>query len=256
MSGVRSAEEELIAAIVESDDNGSRIPDAVAGIDLDLHRGAAAQLQVLDRHLASGDELAGWKVGMTSGESHNAMGDGVRPFGALRRSRLFHSGDTVSLARIPGAGIEVELGVVIGNAVGGPDVSREEIVEAIDGWVPCFELIQNRMGAVAAGSRIAANLSQWGVVAGTVGALDTVVSDLVVTIERDGVTVATAGPGYEIDDPIESLCALCARLSRFGVGLLPGQRVITGAFVKQPVAAPGHWRGTVSGVGDVEFTFK
>ena len=57
----------LAAAIAVSDATGDPIrDDVVAGLDLDLRRGGAVQLQVLMQHVAAGDGVGGWKVGMTS----------------------------------------------------------------------------------------------------------------------------------------------------------------------------------------------
>src|SRR5262245_32733431 len=50
------------------------------------------QLAVLEEMLKRGERLAGWKVGMTSGPSRDAMGAGFRPFGYILQSRSLHSG--------------------------------------------------------------------------------------------------------------------------------------------------------------------
>ena len=246
----------LAAAIAVSDATGDPIPDdVVAGLDLDLRRGGAVQLQVLMQHVAAGDGVGGWKVGMTSGDNRDNMGAGVRPFGYVRRSRVFRSGDGIPVAGIPDPGIEPELGVRIAAALGGTDVTREQVLAAIDGVVPAFELGQRRLETPSNGVRVAADLSQWGIVVGSVVRWAGSVDELLVTLERDGERVAQAGPGFSIDDPIESVRALCAGLAPFGLGLLPGQHVITGAFAKARVAGPGRWRADFGSVGVVEVEF-
>jgi 2-keto-4-pentenoate hydratase len=245
----------LAAAIAASDAGGLQIPDdAVAGIELDLLAGGAVQLQVLMQHIAAGDSVGGWKVGMTSGDNRDKMGHGIRPFGFVRGSRVFPSGASIPFAGIPDPGIEPELGVRIGAALAG-DVTREQVLAAIDGIVPCFELGQRRLSTSSDGVSVAADLSQWGIVVGEVTAWPASIDAVEVALDRDGTRVADAGPGFAIDDPIESLRTLCAGLARYGLGLLPGQYVITGAFAKARVGGPGRWRAAFGALGVVEVEF-
>jgi 2-keto-4-pentenoate hydratase len=44
---------------------------------------------------------------------------------------------------------------------------------------------------------------------------------------------------------------LAAELDRYGLGLEPGQRVITGALGRFDVAPGEQWRASFDGVGDV-----
>ena len=60
--------------------------------DISADEGQALQFQLLERWLNEGEELGGWKIGMTSGESRDALGVGVRPSGFVLKSRIFSSG--------------------------------------------------------------------------------------------------------------------------------------------------------------------
>jgi 2-keto-4-pentenoate hydratase len=224
--------------------------------DLEMHAAGAVQLQVLLEHLAAGDALAGWKVGMTSGDNRDKMGTGVRPFGFILASRTHRSGDSI-ITTIADPGIEPELGIRIGRPVGGDRVTRDEALAAIEAYVPCFEIGHRRLPAdTSAAIRVAADLSQWGLVVGDPLAGPLSAKDLAVSLHRDGESVARGGPGFDIDDPVDALRALCAGLSRFGLGLLPGQVVITGAFAKARVSRPSTWRADFSGLGGVEIAFE
>ena len=50
-------------------------------VDISADEGQTLQLQLLERWLEQGEEIGGWKIGMTSGANRNAMGDGIRPTG-------------------------------------------------------------------------------------------------------------------------------------------------------------------------------
>ena len=62
--------------------------DILLTSELSADEGQALQLQLLERWLNEGETLGGWKIGMTSGESRDALGPGIRPFGFVLKSRL------------------------------------------------------------------------------------------------------------------------------------------------------------------------
>src|SRR3990170_3027185 len=60
-------------------------------------QGLDLQLAVLDRFLAAGDRVAGWKATFASGGGRDRMGAGFRPFGYILASRTLASGATLEL---------------------------------------------------------------------------------------------------------------------------------------------------------------
>ena len=73
----------------------SEVPQTVDA-QLDAAEGQSLQARVRQNWLDQGKQIGGWKVGMTSGGSRDAMGAGVRPFGYVLDERVLNSG-----ARIP-----------------------------------------------------------------------------------------------------------------------------------------------------------
>lgn len=258
MSERQQANEKVVEAILAHDPaaNGWLAVDEPDGVP-SLDDGLAAQAAVLARRLASGDEQVGWKVGMTSGAARDKMGIGFRPFGHLLRSHAWRSGDTVPIAGVPNTGIEAEIGFRFDKNVRGIDVGPDDIRDAIGGAVACLEIQQQRLGPNGAHwLSVSDNLSQWGIVVGSeVVEWSQDVSDVEVGLYRDGTRVATAGPGFAIDDPIESLVALARQLARFGLEISAGQYVITGAFCKNPLIPGAEWCASLSGVGEVTARF-
>ena len=80
--------------------------------------GQALQFQLLDRWLNEGEELGGWKIGMTSGESRDALGVGVRPSGFVLKSRIFRSGTRLPRSALYKGGVENELCFIVGQELG------------------------------------------------------------------------------------------------------------------------------------------
>lgn len=223
----------------------------------ELHTGLSRQLETLERRLAAGESLGGWKVGLTSGQARDSMGAGFRPFGYILDSRIFASGANIALDAFERVGVENECCFTIGRELAG-EVSRDEVLDALDGVAPGFEINERRLAADAtAPERLADDLSQWGIVAGPsrdVSGVD--FESLVVTLARDGEAVETVAARGHIEDHFTSIAALAAQLSRFGRTLHPGQRVITGSFGRCPVQSPSSWSGDFgSDLGVVEVAF-
>ena len=227
---------------------------------LDADEGQAIQLQLLERYLDAGEELAGWKIGMTSGESRDALGPGIRPFGFILRSRSFDDGARVPRSRLYRGGVENELCFFIGSRLG--DGANSELAKAaLAGLATGFEINQKRLPAGSpAGLRVADNLSNWGIVAGNPVAPDELTSplpELTVTLgqvtDRQPQPIEVVASAGHMDDHYQSLAILAQRLADFGHELAPGQRVITGAYGKTPFA-PGMFYGDFNlGIGQVNF---
>ena len=223
----------------------------------DLHVGLSRQLETLEGKLAAGETLGGWKVGLTSGQARDSMGAGFRPFGYVLESRVFASGARIDLDAFVSVGVENECCFTIGRELAG-EVSRDEVLDAVENVAPGFEINERRLRADApAPERLADNLSQWGIVAGVPRAVAGVdFESLVVTLARDGQAVETVAARGHIEDHFDSIAALAAQLSRFGRTLHPGQRVITGSFGRCPVAGPSRWSGDFgSDLGIAEVVF-
>jgi 2-keto-4-pentenoate hydratase len=58
-----------------------------------------------------------------------------------------------------------------------------------------------------------------------------------------------------MDDPYLSLLRLCKNLGKYGISLVPGQKIITGAFSHHRVPIGGVWKASFGGIGTVELTF-
>lgn len=219
--------------------------------------GLRRQLDALERKLAAGETLAGWKVGLTSGASRDAMGAGFRPFGHILASRVFPSGATLALDAFQAVGVENEACFTLGAGLRG-NVSPAQVKAAIATVAPGFEINEPRLPKDASATeRLADNLSQWGIVVGAGRPIEGIPFDaLEVSLERDGALVGTVPACGHIDDHFASIAALAAQLDRFGLALAPGQRIITGAFARQAVTAPSRWRGDFGrAMGSVEVVF-
>ena len=251
-----TTQEALIDTLYHARQKGTR-PDHVDPVPADLDAALALQLRVLRRFEAKGERLGGWKVGLTSGKARDRMGKNVRPFGYVLQSRVFESGATLPVASIMNCHIEPELCLMVGSALRGPDVDREQAKAAVRAVAPAFEIneirVQPDQGSL---SLVADGLAQWGIVVGPEAPVRDGLVDTTVTFSHDGQAVETKTPGTTMDDPYLSLARLCRRLHPFGLGLEPGQPVITGSFCHHAVTQPGSYSADFSDVGTVSVRFR
>jgi len=246
---------DLVAALYDS----RRRSQLFAGDDvtLGLDEGLGIQLEVADRFETAGDPVGGWKVGMTSGRSHDRMGEGFRPHGYVLGSHLLESGAQLRRDDLVNPALEPELCLILGAPLAGSP-SRDEARAAVAAVAPAFELVELRLpggGGADPGLLVADGLANWGIVAGpAVPPPASLPAGLEVTLVRDDVEVARerAGETIVFDDPFLSLARLVALLSRSGRSLAAGQPVITGSFANVMLDGPGRWRAEFSGVGAVE----
>ena len=227
--------------------------------DLSLDAALELQLRLLERLQADGERLGGWKVGLTSGAALDRMGPGFRPFGFLLESRIFASGDRIPGGDIGPDSVEGEVCFRIGQAINGADVTPHDVRGALSGGGSAvaagLELnARHRYPGNDPALRIADNMTNWGIVVGDEISPPPPGFDfdaLEVRLEQDGVLVGSQRAHGHIDDHFLSLSRLVQQLARFGRGLEPGQRVITGAFVRTPVQGATTVAAEFSGIGRV-----
>jgi 2-keto-4-pentenoate hydratase len=245
----------VIDALYVARKNGSQ-PSGLAQVQLGLEEALAMQLRVLGRFEAEGEKLGGWKVGLTSGNARDRMGKDFRPFGYVLQSRIFPSGATVPVAKIMNCAIEPELCLIIGSPLRGDAVGVAEAKAAVRAVAPAFEINQRRVGPERGQALLLADgLAQWGIVVGSEAPVRDGLVETTVEFYCDEQLVETKTPGATMDDPYLSLSRICKLLHKYGLGLEPGQPVITGSFCHHVVRQPGTYRAVFSGIGTVSLQF-
>ena len=247
------------AAVVEALYVGRKNGSPPAGLDhvqFGLDEALELQLRVLDRFAAEGEKLGGWKVGLTSGNARDRMGKDFRPFGYVLQSRIFPSGTTAPITNIMNCAVEPELCLILGAPLRGDAVGVAEAKAAVRTVAPAFEINQRRVRPDAGQTLLLADgLAQWGIVVGPGAPVRDSLVETTVEFYRDEQLVETKTPGATMDDPYLSLARLCRLLHKHGLGLEPGQPVITGSFCHHAVSRPGAYRAVFSGIGAVSLTF-
>ena len=208
----------------------------------------SAQSRQLDRLFEleeRGEPVGGWKLGLTSGESRDAFGPGIRPFGFILASRILASGESLDWAQVGQGGIENEVCFLIGRDITEP-VTAHSVIHHLGGVAPAFEINQRRIDSSSSPTeRIVDGLANWGIVVGDSVPVSPgwAAENLVVTLSHEGESVVSVPARGHIDNQFESVARLANELLAFGRFLRMGDRVITGAFGRQAQPVAGLWQG-------------
>jgi len=245
-----------LRALADWDANDDEAAALVASLPGDLEDGLRWQVRALRESLAAGARLAGWKIGLTSRGSRDAMGAGIRPFGYVLADGSIGSREQLASQALSGCRLEPELCLVIGSRLAGPGRSPSDARAAVRSVAPAFEIITAPLpGKPSVAARVASRLNQRGIVTGAEAPVPPDVSTAGVQLRHDGTVLESATMTSEVvDDPFLSVARLCSALAPFGLGLEPGQRIITGSLLAAVPAVAGHWEADFGDLGTVEIS--
>lgn len=216
--------------------------------------------------LEQGRKVIGWKIGLTSKAMQYALNIDTPDSGILFDDMLFNSGDTVAKGRFIQPRVEAEIAFVMKSALGGADVTRDDVIAATDYVAPAVEILDTRIerkNAETGKARtvfdtISDNAANAGIVVGkekhSVDAIDLRWVG-VMTYRDDEIEETGLGAGV-LNDPVESVVWLSRRMAHYGQSIEPGQIILSGSFIR-PVECPAGSRihadyGTF-GTVDVQF---
>ncbi|WP_424830392.1 2-oxo-hept-4-ene-1,7-dioate hydratase [Ruegeria sp.] len=211
----------------------------------------AVQDALLRQKLAEGRRVIGWKIGLTSKAMQYALNIDVPDSGILFDDMVFENGGTVPADRFIQPRIEAEIAFVMKSAVGGRNVTRNDVLAATDYVCPSVEILDTRIQRSdpetgktrSVYDTISDNAANAGIVLGAerhgvdafdlrwVGAL---------TFRNGEIEETGLGAGV-LNDPVESVVWLARRLAQYGQSIEPDQIVLSGSFIR-PVECPSDTR--------------
>ncbi|MCH1493519.1 MAG: 2-oxo-hepta-3-ene-1,7-dioic acid hydratase [Luminiphilus sp.] len=226
----------------------------------------AVQRAWVDRKLADGDQITGYKIGLTSRAMQSAMNITTPDFGILLRSMCFGNNCTIVAGEFCDPRIEVELGFVMKKPLFGEEVTIEQVIDATDYVVPALELIAARSFRTDPETgytrkvfdTIADNAANAGYIVGDAqfdpSAIDLRWSGAILYL-NDEVEETGLAAGVQ-DHPAKGICWVCKRFAQHGIGLEPGQFVLSGSFTRPVMATAGdRMRCDYGPLGEINVNF-
>ncbi|MGN6188553.1 MAG: 2-keto-4-pentenoate hydratase [Conexibacter sp.] len=213
-------------------------------------------VQAIGRQLrtAEGEELRGWKVGLTSAAMQEMMGVDQPDGGYLLESMVVNSGAQLRAERFIAPRVEAEIAFLLKSGLQGPGVTREEVLEATQAFAPALELIDSRIADWRIGivDTVADNASSGMAVIGDWhDAEDVRVEELGVSLALGPECVRGRGDAV-LGHPAEAVAWLAGILAQSGERLEPGDIVLPGSVARAvPIAAGQAAYATFDRLGEV-----
>ncbi|WP_116365983.1 2-oxo-hept-4-ene-1,7-dioate hydratase [Parahaliea mediterranea] len=216
---------------------------------MDMEDAYAVQSAWVQRKIAGGDDVIGYKIGLTSRVMQRAMKIDTPDFGVLLQSMWFANRSRIAHADFTDPRIEVELAFVLKERLSGDNLCIDDVLDATDYVVPALELIAARSYRVdpAGGytrtvmDTIADNAANAGIIVGeqhfAPRAIDLRWSGAI--LYRNGVIEETGLAAAVLDHPANGICWLARRLAPHGIALEPGQILLSGSFTAPITVQPG-----------------
>ena len=237
---------------------------AHAGMDMD--DAYAIQKAWVDRKIAAGRKVTGYKIGLTSRAMQLAMKIDTPDFGVLLDDMVFANGADIPAGDFTDPRIEVELAFVLKEPLRGEDVSVADVMAATDYVVPALELIAARSYRVDPDTgytrnvydTIADNAANAGYILGD-RQIDPATIDLPwagAMLYLNGEIEETGLAGGVMGHPAHGIRWVCKRFAPHGIGLEPGQVILAGSFTRPVVVKPGdNIRADYGPLGTIEVNF-
>lgn len=229
--------------------------------DMTRERGYAIQ-QLRLAHREQSSRRVGWKIGWSRVASPDEL-DALDPvLGHVMEDRVYPEGEPLSTRYFVGgsAGAEAEVVFYLSKDLPGPEVSREDVADAVESVGVAMEFVSSRLTQPhSRENAIADNVYGAGVVLGSQRfALDEVdLASEIGHVEVNG-TIEQEGPATSImgKDPFEALVWIANELPKRGFYLHAGDFVVTGTVcVPPPVKAGDTARVVFTTLGSVTVDF-
>lgn len=255
MSQATASAAALADLLIEARRKGGKLTAETVGnlIPEDVTAADAAQIAVAARL----GQIGGYKV-LQVGESSGS-------WGAILADRIFEAPAAVAYSVSP-VKVEAEIAFVFGRDLPGRSdgaaYSADEVVEAIRGAFPAFEILESRLVAEPRPSPLLARadfMGNWGLVQGAVVTdwRARVRADVAVRLEIGGRIAVDQKGGHPSGDPAHPLTWLANALVAAGRSLRAGEVVTTGAFGGGHTIAPGEAAvATIEGFDPIRFALK
>ncbi len=215
--------------------------------DITMDDAYSIQNAIYDQKLAEGRRVVGWKIGLTSRAMQNALNINIPDSGILFDDMVFENGATVSKEHFIQPRVEAEIAFVMKSPLAGKNVSRKDVIAAIDYVIPSLEILDTRIfrtDPTTGKTRnicdtISDNAANAGIVLGEkkhafdaydlrwVGAM---------VFCNGGIEETGLGAGV-LNDPVESVVWLARRMARYNQCIEAGHVILSGSFIR-PLECP------------------
>ena len=211
--------------------------------DLTIDDAYAISLDFLKRRLAEGERVVGKKIGVTSKAVQDMLGVHQPDFGFLTDWMQIEGDVDVEAKALIQPRAEAEIAFILKDALNGPGVSVQDVVDATESIAPCFEIVDSRIDDWKIGivDTVADNASCGVFILGEARAdpRDHDLPNLKVTVTKNGEPLSEGLGSAVQGDPAQAVAWLANTLGNYGVTLDAGDIILSGSLVPLEPAVTG-----------------
>lgn len=217
----------------------------------------AIQRAMVEDMLAEGDEIVGYKLGLTSRPMQTMLGIDQPDYAAVLGSMMYGEDAEVEAAQFIAPRAEAEIAVVLASPLRGPGVTVDDVRAAAAGASAAVEIVDSRIvdWRIKLIDTIA-DLASCGaiVVSSDVVSIDDFELRLTGMVFRhNGEIVATGAGAAALDDPLNAVAWAANTLGELGITLEAGHVVMTGSLhAAVPIVAGDTFRADFDRLGTVQ----
>ena len=195
-----------------------------------------------------GRDRIGWKIGLTSKAMQAALGIDIPDSGVLLDDMLFEDGASVPAGRFIQPRVEAEIAFIMGEDIGGAEVTEADVLAATDWVAPSLEILDTRIVRKDAEGRarvifdtISDNAANAGIVLGPqrFRPAEVDLPRVGAAVSRDGEVEETGLGAGVLGDPVRSVVWLVRRLAEHGMSVKAGEVLLSGSFIRPVECPPG-----------------
>lgn len=236
-------------------------PLILAHPDLDIDAAYAIQQRLMQRRLESGERVVGKKIGVTSRAVMDLLGVFQPDFGWLTDRMVYNDGESIPASALIQPKAEGEVAFLLKHTLKGPGVTREDVLDATEGVMACFEIVDSRIRdwKISIVDTIADNASCGAFVLGNrlVDPRDVDLYTCGMVLEKNGEIVATGAGAAAMGHPADAVAWLANSLGERGIALEAGEVILSGSLgTMVPVASGDALRVSIGGMGGCSVRFE
>lgn len=184
----------------------------------------------IDKRLARGEEITGFKLGFTSRAKMEQMGVHDLIWGILTNEMELQPQEEVSLDRWIHPRAEPEIAFRVSKDIE-ESIGLKDIHKYVDAMAPALEIIDSRYEnfKFSLEDVVADNCSSTGYVIGDWVDLNTEISDLNIDLRINNEVIQEGKTSAILNNPLQSLVELSRLASKAGIKVQKGQVVLAGA---------------------------
>ena len=216
---------------------------------------------MLEQRLASGEQVIGKKIGVTSKAVQDMLGVHQPDFGFLTDKMVYNTGCDLPIStELIQARAEGEIAFFLKKDLQGPGVTNADVLAATEFVAPCFEVVDSRIESwrIKIQDTVADNASCGLIVLGNerVDPRDVDLATCGIKVRKNGALLSTGAGAAALGSPVNCVCWLANTLGQFGIPLKAGELILSGSLVPlEPVVAGDEMDLSIGGIGTCSVRF-